>query len=421
MLPWLLVAAGGILAVLGLWLLRKKSCDDLYILWQEAQSRYETCAEELLKAQRWLEEKRGELSRLQTELQQLEKSVTTGSITQGDTTFVNLPGRGLVTAEGMGDIINSVNAQIESAQQAVQMGEEMVENWRLKTEDSAAQAEAARRAYEDCVGSFSATNVATTSGAAPAPSTGNVAATTSAAHGCPPGDRRAVPEGEARTFRVYRAFRIETETDGEPLAGEAGTQLAADLNQLGAELGFLGALLGAHGAGSRIAEGIVTASATSVIRGTAEGYAAAKGNLGTSTFSVPIPTSPQEVLVGVLQLIAQMAGIVAGKASEWTQRRTWRSYRLVKEYQTITVQPFRVEECDGTQYRCIERIRQYTVGAAGTERGQLKDGGMGINAQERAAQERQLRILINQGSQAMERSVKALMDYEAQHPIGPCQ
>ena len=423
--PWLLIALGGLLAVVGLFLLAKKNCEELYRLWQAAQRRYETTMEELTKSQAWLEEKRAERQRIQEELERLRQSAGMGSVTDGATTYQSLPGEGLVTDEGMAAIIRSTETQLDSIQQSVQMGEEMVDNWRLKTDQAAAEAEAARNAYEDCVGASSPKTSATTSTATGTGDTaiggGVVVSSATSQEGCPQGDRRAVPLADGRTFRVIRAFRIETEAQGEAMAGEAGQMLAADLNELGAELGFLGSLLGAHGAGKRVGESLVrTGSAANLVRGGVEGYLAAKGNLGTDSFSVPVPTSPQEVVVGVLQLIAQLAGTVATKANEWMDRRSFVSYRLVQEYQMITVQPYKIEECDGQTYQCVEKTLEYQIGDTGEQAGNWRDGGTGISPMERDRQQRELQTLINQGKTAMERSAKAILEHEAQYPPGPC-
>ncbi len=425
LLPWILIALGGLLAIAGLFLLAKKSCDELYRLWQAALRRYETCMEEFTKSQAWLEEKRAESHRVAEELARLEKSAATGSVTDGGTTYQSLPGEGLVTDQGMSSIIKSTQAQLESLRQAEAMGEEMVENWRLETEKAAAEAEAAQKAYEDCVGALTPKTseaTSTTGGTTTTTGPGGAAvATTTRDGGCPKGDRRAVALADAKTFRVIRAFRIETETQGEATVGEAGNQMAADLTNLGAELGFLGTLLGARGAGMRVGESLVrTGSAANLIRGGAEGYAAAKGNLGTDSFSVPIPTSGPEVVVGVLQLIAQLAATVATKANEWTDRRSFASYRLVREYQSVTVQPFMIEECDGETYRCVEKILQYQLGDPGEQPGNWRDGGTGISQMDRERQQRELQMLINQGKASMENSVKALTEFEAQYPPGPC-
>ena len=426
LLPWLLIVLGGLLAVLGLFLLAKKNCDELYRLWQAAQQRYQTCMDELTKSEAWLEEKRAERQRIQEELERLRHSAGIGSITSGGTTYQSLPGEGLVTDEGMAAIIKSTEAHLDSIQQSVQLGEEMVNEWHLKTEEAAAEAEAARKAYEDCIGATSpkTTDSATTTTATGNTSTtaGGVAISTTTTRGeCPQGDRRAVSLADSRTFRVIRAFRIETETQGEAMAGEAGQQLAADLNELGAELGFLGSLLGAHGAGIRVGESLVrTGSAANLVRGGVEGYLAAKGNLGTDSFSVPVPTSPQEVVVGVLQLIAQLAGTVATKANEWMGRRSFVSYRLVQEYQMVTVRPYKIEECDGETYQCVEKILEYQIGDPGEQAGNWRDGGTGVNQVERDRQQRELQMLINQGKSAMERSAQAILEFEAQYPPGPC-
>jgi hypothetical protein len=426
LLPWLFIALGGLLAVIGLFLLAKRSCDALYRLWQAAQRRYETSMEELTKSQAWLEEKRAERQRIQEELERMRHSVGMGSIIDGGATYQLLPGEGLVTDEGMAAIIKTTGAQFDSIQQSVQMGEDMVNEWRLKTEEAAAETESARKGYDDCIGAASpkASGTATPTTATGATTTtggGVVVSTTTTQRGCPQGDRRAVPLADAKTFRVIRAFRIETEAQGEAMVGDAGQQLAADLKELGAELGFLGSLLGAHGAGKRVGESLVqTGSAANLVRGGVEGYLAAKGNLGTDSFSVPVPTSPQEVVVGVLQLIAQLAGTVATKANEWMDRRSFVSYRLVQEHQMVSVRPYKIEECDGQTYQCVETIIEYQIGDAGEQAGNWRDGGTGINQMERDRQQRELLMLINQGKSAMERSAQAILEFEARNPPGPC-
>lgn len=101
-------------------------------------------------------------------------------------------------------------------------------------------------------------------------------------------------------------------------------------------------------------------------------------------------------------------------------RRSFVSYRLVREYQMITVRPYTIEECDGQTYRCVERILEYQVGDSGEEHGNWRDGGTGINQMERERQQRELQMLINQGKSAMERSAQALLEFEAHYPPGPC-
>jgi hypothetical protein len=408
-----------------LYLLAKKSCAELHRQWQTAQRRYETCQDELARSQAWLEQQRAERHGVRQELERLRHSAVMGSVTDGGVTYQSLPGEGPVTDDGLAGIIRTTETRLASVEQSVQMGEEMVDGWRLKTEEAAAGAEAARTAYENCVGASSPKTPGATISAAviqtTMPGGGVAVGGTAIPRGCPPGDRRAVALADARTFRVIKAFRIETETAGEAMAGPAGQQLAADLNQLGAELGLVGSLLGAHGAGKRVGESLVrTGGAANSIRGGVEGYLAAKGNLGTDSFSVPVPTSPAEVVVGALQLIAQLAGTVATKANEWMDRRSFVSYRLVQEYQVITVRPYKIEECDGQTYHCVEKLLEYQVGQSGDQPGNWRDGGTGISQFERDRQLREMQMLINQGRSAMERSVQAILEFEAQYPSGPC-
>src|SRR5690606_17054680 len=110
----------------------------------------------------------------------------------------------------------------------------------------------------------------------------------------------------------------------------------------------------------------------------------------------------------------------ADKASEWTERRQFKSFVLVREYQTVTVQPFEVHVCDGGAYRCDQRVLEYTFGPVQTLRTNPTDAGTGVSELDRARQAAALRRLLAVGKSSVDSSLRKLLEVEAKYPPGPC-
>ncbi len=428
-LPWVLIVLGLLLLGGGAFLFfrPKDPCEELRKRWEAAEARRRTIAEELGKAEAYLDECETRRTGLEAELAELERASAIGSVTEGGVEYKVLPGEGRVTAEGLDEIIASTRAHLESARGAEASAAESVSRWEANLAEAAAAAAAAKAAYDACVGAATAPEAPVASspgGPAVATTPGGVATTP---EGCPPGEREARPLGDAVRFRVCRAFRVETETEGGSAIGEGAQPMVADLRELAAGLGVLGALLGAKGAGESVAGGVTSAAGGKALAGAGGiawggvgGVLAAKGNLGTSEFPVPVPTSGPEVVAGTLQLIAQLAALVAGKADEWVGRRQITNYTLVREYQTVTIRRFEIWVCDGSTWSCDQRVNEYELGAAQALRSNPVSG-RATSELDRHRLAGELRRLVAVGRSSMESSARPLLEWEAANPPGPCQ
>lgn len=431
-LPAVLIIVGLLLLGGGAFLFFRRPtdpCEELRKQWEAAEARRRTIAEELDKAKAYLDEWETRRAGIEAELAELERASAIGSVTEGGVEYKVLPGEGRVTAEGLDEIIASTRSHLESARQAEASAAESVARWEANLAEAAAAAAEAKAAYDACVGAAPETPVATSpGGVATAPggvatAPGGVATTP---EGCPPGEREARPLGDPVRFRVCRAFRIETETEGGSAIGEGAEPMVADLRELAAGLGVLGALLGAKGAGESVAGGVTSAAGGKALAGAGGiawggvgGVLAAKGNLGTSEFPVPVPTSGPEVVAGTLQLIAQLAALVAGKANEWTERRQITNYTLVREYQTVTIQRYEIWVCDGSTWSCDQRVNEYDLGPVQALRSNPVSG-RATSELDRARLAGELRRLVAVGRSSMESSARPLLDWEAANPPGPC-
>lgn len=426
--PGILVALGGMAVIAGVWMLsRKKPCDDLLAAWKAAERRHRMTNDALQEAQATLDQRRARTAELEAELARLEAASAMGEVTEGGVAYKLLPGEGRVTAEGLESIIDSTRSQLDSARTAEADAEGSVEHWKTEMNRTAAEAEAARMAYEECIAA--ATPPPPTQGPGRQPGTGGpaIATTPDQSSGCPEGSREARPIGSPQRFRICRAFRVETETEGGAAMAGSGETMVADLRELAAGLGVLGALLGAKGAGEASARGItslaggkVVAGVGGLVEGGVGGLLAAKGNLGTSDFPVPVPTSGPEVVAGTLQLIAQLAALVAGKAVEWTERRQLVNYRLVREYQPVTVTPYQIWVCDGQTWRCAQTVLEYEVGAVQTLRSNPVSG-RATSDLDRERLQRELERMVAIGRSSMESSLRQLQEFEEANRPGPCR
>jgi hypothetical protein len=348
-----------------------------------------------------------------------------GGALEGSTRFRLIP-EGKVTEEGYDEILGTARERLDSARDAERMAEESVGNWRVQLEQAAAKADAARRAYEECIGKSLAALKPSSEGSTTTAG-GGLVATTPQQSGCPEGAREARPLAAPRTFRVHVDFAVIVEVEeGSERSIQTGEDLAINLGQLGFDLGAIGSLLGARGAGTNIASGVSGLGAGSYVkgslgiaRGSVEGLLAVKGNLGSASFPIPVPTSPEEVLVGVLQVTAQLGALVAGKVTEWMRMNQIYRVRSTLFYQEVSVQPIQIWECKSGQWVCVEKVLQYEV--SGLER---QPGASQSFRVEGEVSQHQFEAYINgatsRAMQSIESSARALIQFEQANPPGPC-
>jgi hypothetical protein len=156
-----------------------------------------------------------------------------------------------------------------------------------------------------------------------------------------------------------------------------------------------------------------------VARGSLEAVLAVKGNLGTDSFPIPVPTSPEEVLVGVLQVTAQLGSLVAGKVTQWMKMNQIYRVRSTLFYQEVSVQPIEIWECSDGHWMCVEKVLQYQV--SGLERQQ---GPAELFRIESEVSSHRFEIHINglsaRAKRSIESSAKSLVEFEQANQPGPC-
>jgi len=285
---WIGIGLGLPLVLFGVWLLAGagRNCEPLRREWQRLQQQYDSIREAFDAAVAYLEEKRAARSVVQAEVAEIERVGRMGGILEGDLRFKNIPA-GRVTEAGYDQILGTARERLDSASETERSAEESVDNWRLQLEEAAAKADAARRAYEECIGKAvagltppadsspangqSATGQSATGQSATGQSgtgqsgtgqsgtgqsgtgqsgTGQSAhggpvtvAATPDVSGCPEGTRESRSLTAPRSFRVYVDFAVIVEVEeGTERNIQTGEDLAINLGQLGLDLGAIGSL-----------------------------------------------------------------------------------------------------------------------------------------------------------------------------------
>jgi hypothetical protein len=428
-IPWGWVGLGTGLPLLlfGLWLLvgPGRDCERLRQEWEALQRQYDEIRFAFDQAMAHLAERRAIRSGIEADIAGIERTGSMGGSVEGSTRFKLIP-EGKVTEEGYDAILQTVRDQLDSARDGERMAEESVEEWRGQLEGAAAKADAARGAYEECIGKAVAGLTPPSEGST-ATGGGPVVATAAEQAGCPEGTREARPLARPRTFRLYVDFAVIVEVEeGSERSVRIGEDLAVSLGQLGLDLAALGSLLGARGAGGNVASGVTGVGAGSyvkgslgVARGTVEGLLAVRGNLGTASFPIPVPTSPEEVLVGLFQVTAQFGALVAGKVTGWMKMNQIYRVRSSLLFQEVSVQPIQIWECQAGRWVCVERVLQYQVSGL-----QRQPGASQSFRLEGDLSRHQFESYVNgataRAKQTIEAAARAFVEYEQSNAPGPC-
>ncbi|MCI0544241.1 MAG: hypothetical protein L0Z49_07305 [Actinobacteria bacterium] len=431
--PIVAIVLGSLLLLPGLILLLrpKDPCARLRELWEAAEARARLAAESLEKARQELERRRDLTKDVKAELAELESARGT-FITDRGVTYHQIA-EGLVTAEGLEELIASHQRRISDAEAAEADAAKSVADWEQRVADLKAAAVEARAAYERCVGEH------TPPPPPPPPSppgpTGPggpavVATPQEGSRECVEGDRESRPAGDAQSINVVVDFSLITEIEegSERKVGEAAV-LALDLSSLANELGTLGSLLGAYGAGTAVAGGVRGLRAGEYVEGTAgavwggiTGYiAGADPNIGTESFPVSIPTSPQEAVTEMLEATSRLGALVAQKVGEWLQMNQLYNLRITYFYQEVTATPFTVWECRAGTWVCIEKVFHVSVSGLKRRPGPRRGPFRLESDLARSRFEREVSTLVGLARSALETSTRAKAEFDQRHRPGPCQ
>lgn len=411
----------------GVWLLMGpgRDCEPLRREWERLQQQYEMIRQAFDKAVAPLEEKRAVRAEIEAEIAEIVRVGRMEGAVEGSTRFKLIP-EGKVTEEGYDEVRATARERLDSARETERYAEEFLEDWRRQLEETAAKAEAARGSYEECIGAAVAGLTPPAEGLT-TPAGGPVIASTPQESGCPEGTREIRPLAAPSKVRVYVDFGVIVDVvEGAERNIQTGEDLAVNPGWLGLDLGAIGSLLGARGAGTNVASGVTGLGAGSYVKGSAgiargsvEGLLAVKGNLGTDSFPIPVPTSPEEVLVGVLQVTAQLGALVAGKVTEWIKMNQLNRVRSTRLYQDVSAQPIQIWECRDGQWVCIERVLHYEV--SGLERQQGPAEIFRIESDvSRHHFETHINGLTSRAKRSIEASARTLVEFEQANPPGRC-
>jgi hypothetical protein len=418
----------------GIVLLRPRRCEPERQEMERRRSVLREAQAGLDQAQRILAEQRERVTELRTELAALERAAASSTTIDGRT--YHRIAEGTVTADGLADITATVASQLAEAEAVEAENAVNVESWQEKVDRYGAEARHAERAYNECI--EAAATPAPVAGGEPTPAppggpSGGPAVVVDPADepgGCIEGTKEMIPAGPARSIRVIRDVSLIVEVvDGSGRAVDTGRTMASGLGALAGELGTLGSLLGGAGAGTAVSGGVGAMTAGSYVKGSAglvaggaQTYiAGADPNIGTESFPVSIPTSPQEAVTEFLEATARLGELVASKVSDWMEGNQLYTARITYFEQQITATPHHLMVCRGGRMVCAERVYVCEVGnltrRAGPSATPLsKQGSM---EQHKFAGE--IRRLSSRARSDMRSSIERRVEFDNETQPGPCQ
>jgi hypothetical protein len=150
---------------------------------------------------------------------------------------------------------------------------------------------------------------------------------------------------------------------------EGAKVMAFELNNLAQDFNLAGSILGGANSGTSIVGGIgamksgtYVSGVGGLVSGTVSGVMTGAGaSVGTGSMQISIPTSPPEVISEVLETTAKLGSIVAGKVGEWLQMNELYTVRIRFFRQRLTATPYKIWECKGNEWICIEKVYEITI------------------------------------------------------------
>jgi hypothetical protein len=408
----------------------KDPCDELRKAWQAAEQRRKTVDDALEQARRYLKERQARVSEQEAELQRLETAAAS-SVTEHGVTYHLIDG-GRVTSEGLQSLTDAARRSLADARAAESDAQSSVKEWEQRAHDAGVAAAEAKSAYEDCVGAH--TPEPEESPAEPASTSPGGAATAAASATepaeCTSGETEVRPAGDPDSIQVTVDFSLFVEVmEGSGRNVEAGKTLAVDLSDLAGSLGTIGSLLGAYGSGRSVGQGVLglqagkyTLAGGKLLRGGVEGYiAGADPNIGTESFPISIPTSPQEAATEFLEATARLGALVADKVSEWMEMNQLLRIRMTYFYQRITAAPHQVWVCENGRWACREQIYEITVGSLQRRPGPQQGPFRLESDMARQRFDQEVQNMTRRGRSEIETSVRRRVEFEQAHQPRPCR
>ena len=334
-----------------------------------------------------------------------------------------------------------IDGDIEDAQRDFDQACELAEKAQTEADVACGKAEAAKKAYEECVSSkvaeaeaaaVASASVSSGSGTDGPTSTepGSTAPSAMAIAGSNAKDpcegvdpkRRVRKTGASeRPLRVNVDFSVISEvSEGSGRNVTAGKQMVIDLDDVASSLDFFGDMLSAQSAGLHIGkatggfrQGKYLATTEGVIKGGIEG--------GMATGVLPeMPTSPLQAGTEVLEQTARLGKFVASKVTEWMANYQIFEVRRTYFYQEITATPAVIEECrKGQGWVCVQKIWEIDVSKLLRHRGKKRTWT--INSRQlRYRYRREIQRLSESSANRIKNDARALVAWRAKHEPGPC-
>ena len=484
--PWILVFGGGLgLAVAGWFLYNRPGgdpCGDLLEAWKAAQARCDAANKTLSEAREACETAKSDTEDLEDERKELCREWPPACWEEGsDGGWIEDDQGNRVTSrdlhlrrQALGDVwsdykagkltaqeveakwrdmdtpefredqrqkdaaakeeLQDLEGELQMARDAMKKACDKVGPAEQAAKEACAAADAARKAYEDCVGRAMATpdpedagpgtdGGPSAPGGTPAPTSagGGEESQPDPCHGQPP--RKLQPAGRAEQISVAVDFALITEIwEGTERNTEAGREIALGLAQAAQELDLVGDLLSAREAGLDIGgsiNGYAQSSFWSTTGGVVKGGAGAV--LAGADTSFDVPTSLPTATVEVVETLAKLGSFLTGKVTDWMENAQVVQGRLRYFTQTITATPFTVWECrQGTGWVCVEKVWRYDVGKLQRSQPVRTRSFYPNNDLDRWRMQREFQRVANRAAGRIQRDAKRLIDWRRQHQAGPC-
>lgn len=411
-------------------------CSPLLRAWNAAKRRTAAARGFLESANEHFNARMLRVAELEVLIAEYQRALDGPQAGSGGRMYAHLDGE-LILVDGLAELIAHVDADLADARAEADRAKEDLDA-RLDAFTRAEEEEqAARNAYEACVGARAVAaeaaaaaaavgDAAQTAAAAPPAATMTRPVSTDPGEGCgcdseASPDPVAVPVGPAQRFRLYRDFDVVSHVDesSEHGADRVGADMVTGLKDAGTTLETIGSALSGRGAalsGAKAVTGLQTGrfvkGSLHAVKGTVEG-------LGAIDVIPNVPTSLPEAVANGLAATANLGAFIAGKVTEWMGRNTLVTVHATYYYQWVTIQPTEVWECEDGSWVCRTLVNVYTVGGLQRERG--RDQSFTVKSDpERRELRRHLATLAATGRTRITQSVQRIAEWEAANPTGDC-
>ncbi len=325
--------------------------------------------------------------------------------------------------------LERIDGELARARQAETAASDAAEAAAHSAREACAAAEAARRAYEECVGTAVAGAPAGPGGdedglptgpGTPGASPGGEKSGSDPCEGKPL--RKVEPAGRPEQVTITVDFALIVEAwEGSERNAAAGEQLVFDLSRVAQDLNLAGNLLAAREAGLHVAGGVNGYTAGTYVVGAGGVVRGGIETLQAAEVLPSVPTSIPTAITETLESVAKLGAFVAGKVTEWMTNYQIMEGRLTYFTQQITATPYLVYECrKGVGYVCVEKVWEFEIGNLRRLAGPRTPSRLLNNDLDRIRFQNSVRRLAAVAASRIRRDAERLADWRRRHEPGPC-